>query len=219
MVMAEIGIMDKKPDDNNYEIRIAEGRKFIEELQEIEIKNSEAFDRTIISLSTGSLGFSIAFLDKIVPYNKADFLLLLIVSWGLLSVTIILNIISHFIANWECEKLKGFSVQFHFHFKEEFKGKLNKFKSKAAILNIASAGLFIVSICLIVLFVSINILKGDTPMADKGRGNQRPPVSIPEIRIPSGPRGGEFSEGEVKGQTDGAIPPSAPSDTSTTEEK
>jgi hypothetical protein len=127
-------------------------------LQEIETKNAETFDKIIISLSTASLGFSIAFLDKIVPYDKADYLWLLVLSWGTLSTTITLNIISIFVACGECKKLKKYAKQFYFNFDDIYLDNLINFKSKTMRLNVASAILYVLSICIIVVFVSINIL-------------------------------------------------------------
>jgi hypothetical protein len=57
-------------------------------------------------------------------------------------------------------------------------------------------------------------------MAKEGRGDQRPPVTVPEIKIPSGPRTDEGHIGAgVSDSADHGIPPSAPSDTSTASEQ
>ena len=144
--------------DAEKETRISDGRKYIDKLTEIEIKNTEAFDKSILALSTGSLGLSIAFLDKVVPYKESICLWLLIIAWVFLSATIILNLISHFIACGECQTLKKYSVQFYFKFDDYYRDLLNNFKSKTSLINIISACTYILSICIIVVFVSINIL-------------------------------------------------------------
>lgn len=54
-----------------------------EELQTRQLSNSQMFDKAILSLSSAGLGFSLAFIKNVVPLDRAAWVWLLYVSWGL----------------------------------------------------------------------------------------------------------------------------------------
>lgn len=62
-------------------------------------KSQETFEKQLSFISAGSLGFSMFFVEKIVEdFSKANCRLLIILSWLLLGLTLIINLISHLLS-------------------------------------------------------------------------------------------------------------------------
>jgi hypothetical protein len=75
-------------------------------------------------------------------------------------------------------------------------------------------------ILLIVSFVTINITQGGSFMSKENRPSQQTgQTPKPEVRTPAGPRVHETKAGTHADNAVPAIPPSAPSDTSTVDKK
>lgn len=66
--------------------------------------SAEQFDKSILFVSSGALGLSITFLDKLVKLESAAFLLLLAISWGAFVVTIFLFTVAHYISKQAANK-------------------------------------------------------------------------------------------------------------------
>lgn len=60
--------------------------------------STSEFDKSIVFIASGALGISMAFIDKIVPLETAINKEWLIGAWGLFGITILLNMITHFIS-------------------------------------------------------------------------------------------------------------------------
>lgn len=70
--------------------------KFREEILRRQLSNSDNFDKAILSLATGFLGFSLAFLKDFVPYSQANCGPLLIISWIALGLAVASTMLSFF---------------------------------------------------------------------------------------------------------------------------
>ena len=74
------------------------------ELLAIRDDSFEAFDKSILTLSTGCLALSITFLDKIGrPFNKITFILIF-TSWLAFLIVIVFNLASYLFAKWNMDK-------------------------------------------------------------------------------------------------------------------
>lgn len=56
------------------------------------------FEKNLVYLSAGALVLSIGFLEKIISFDKASNKWIVIVSWGILASTLLLNLASHLIS-------------------------------------------------------------------------------------------------------------------------
>lgn len=72
-------------------------------LVELGLSQIHLFDKTILTLASGALGFSILFLEKLVGDSGIISPWALFVSWSLLMVTILLNLYSY-LASWQDSK-------------------------------------------------------------------------------------------------------------------
>lgn len=63
-------------------------------------RNQEDFEKQIVFISSGTLGLSMFFIEKVVKdLNLSIYKPLLIISWVLLGSTLIINLVSHFISS------------------------------------------------------------------------------------------------------------------------
>ena len=69
-------------------------KKIWEELHKRQLSNSETLDKSILSLSTAGLGFSLAFIKNVVPLDKATYVCLLHGSWWAFIIAITATLFS-----------------------------------------------------------------------------------------------------------------------------
>lgn len=69
-------------------------------LQDVKEKSEDNFEKNITYISAGALALSLTFVDKFVSVAHPRFLALLFTAWGLLTVTLLVNLISHYIAGY-----------------------------------------------------------------------------------------------------------------------
>ena len=58
-------------------------------------KSQDDFEKYINLIASGALALTITFIDKIVPISDAVFIWIIATGWGLLSLTLLLNLFSH----------------------------------------------------------------------------------------------------------------------------
>lgn len=191
----------------------ADGQNYINSLANTISKNSEALDRAIITLSSAFLALSITFIDKVVKLDACISIWLLLLSWGLFVASIVVNFISIFVAQSECEKRRKLAEKCYFKGEKNACQALRDMKSSTQLFNLFSAGSYVVATILITIFVSINVInKGAGTMAASKKGGSNQQQSRPkEIRKDSAGTGGRLIT-EGKG-AQGAVPPPPPSDT------
>lgn len=69
-------------------------RETKDELVKKQISNAENFDRSVLTLSSSALGFSVAFIKDLAPLGTADVRWALVGSWSLFGAAVILTMIS-----------------------------------------------------------------------------------------------------------------------------
>jgi hypothetical protein len=156
---------------------------------------------------------SISFIDKIVPLSAACCKYLLILAWSSFVLSIILNVVSFFIANHECNLRKKAAGEYYYKGSYKAKDKLCNENSITHRLNIFTAASYVIGTILLTLFVSINIYqKGADAMSDKKQVSK--PIIKKEIRTDSADsqiRDRKIITEEVHG----AVPPGPPIDRTT----
>ena len=68
-------------------------------LLEQKSKSDDDFEKYITLISSGALGLSLTFLDKITPLDKAVYIWIVATGWILLTLTLLLNLYSHFLSS------------------------------------------------------------------------------------------------------------------------
>ena len=78
--------------------------KFRDDLLKRQLSNSEHYDKAILSLSSSALALSLTAIKFVVPLDRANFLWVLKISWGLFLLTIILSLSAFLMSNHAISK-------------------------------------------------------------------------------------------------------------------
>lgn len=125
------------------------------------LDSSNRFDSAVLSLSSGLLALSLAFLRDLVNPRPPTCVLCLVCSWIMLGTAVITTVVS-FLTSQSC-------------LRSRLEGNETKAKSwikRTELLNRASAALFVSGVCLTIIFVAVNLNMGSAVMAnDRDRDN------------------------------------------------
>ncbi|MBK7128283.1 MAG: hypothetical protein IPM74_12340 [Crocinitomicaceae bacterium] len=145
----------KKNSNSTEESRSENDSKFDREIFQRAIESSENdFEKNLTYISAGSLGLSLAFIEKIVPLEFAKCKIFLILGWTLLTITLATNLASHLISIFFISKSRD-------DYDSQNKDSEKNVKSRNKIIsgiNWATLVLLILGIGSIVYFSSINII-------------------------------------------------------------
>lgn len=125
------------------------------ELLDRQFSNSEAYDKAILTLSSGFLALSLSFIKEILPAGSITWATLLYASWVLLALAIVSTVISFRVSNAAIERQLE---QAQRYYGERDESAFTKSKLSRAVdwLNNVSGGLFTLGVVLTVIFVISN---------------------------------------------------------------
>ncbi len=121
------------------------------------LSNSEKYDNAILTLSTGVLGASLAFIKDVVPLDKAEYIPLLKLSWWLFGAAIVFTLVSFAVSQLAIKRQLLYVEKYYLESKEEYFNKENQPALWTEYINYASGVLFILGIVATVSFVSLNV--------------------------------------------------------------
>ncbi|MCL5429658.1 MAG: hypothetical protein M1347_07680 [Chloroflexi bacterium] len=116
-------------------------------------KNSEDFDKTILSLASGSLGISAGFLNQIVPDPQPGTMPLLVIAWALMAASLIAIVLSYLQAI-DCRKKLIEQIDQAVQSHHEPKWKISPAATR---LSLASAACLILGIGFYLAFAAWNL--------------------------------------------------------------
>lgn len=123
-------------------------------------KSDDLFEKAITFISSGALGLTLTFHDKIVPVENAKFVILASLGWTFLGATLFVNLISHFQSSKSTDnaidEIDGI-IDYRISYKN-FSDNLKKRNKLIDNLNKTSIILLGLGLLLIIIYVSINIL-------------------------------------------------------------
>jgi hypothetical protein len=132
-------------------------QKTREDLLKRQLSNSERLDNAILTLSTGALGLSLAFIKDIVPVKLAVHLWLIKMSWWLFGVSIVLTLLSFVTSQLGIKKQLEYAKEYYLLRHDAFLTKTNLFAKITDTLNYSSCIIFVTAIVCTIVFVSLNI--------------------------------------------------------------
>ncbi|RXJ49582.1 hypothetical protein [Gelidibacter gilvus] len=125
-------------------------------------KSDDLFEKAITFITSGALGLTLTFHDKIVPVEDAVFVIIIALGWSLLVATLFINLVSHYRSSKstddsidEIDKIMEYKITY-----PVFHQNLSKRNKTIENLNKASIVLLGVGLLLIIIYVSINIHYG-----------------------------------------------------------
>lgn len=121
---------------------------------------AEKFDKGILTLASIFLGFTLTFVDKIVPLRTAWFTWLLFISWLSFFISIV-SVLTGLLTNQKSISQIITEASNILHVRQFDYSKLgsNKLNKLAGMLNYISLFLFVFGAAIFILFVIINVLK------------------------------------------------------------
>ena len=130
----------------------------LKELHRRYLSNVENYDKALLTLSSSTLGFSLLAIRYIVPWETADLLGMLILAWFLMGISVITSLIAYRIGNEAINKEEKKATDYYLKGVEDALERENLYKKWNRWLNNATGLLFAISLFLILLFVSLNIV-------------------------------------------------------------
>lgn len=140
-------------------------------LTKIKEKSDDDYEKNITYISSGTLILSLTFIEKIVALDKSTALFSLIISWILLAITLLINLISHQLSSFYHEKAID-EVKQHSNFNDEkssdenkqiglniLEKKITKRNDIIRFLNWSTTGTLIAGIFFLILYCSLNAIK------------------------------------------------------------
>jgi len=128
------------------------------------LSNSEKYDNAILSLSTGILGLSLAFIKDVVPLGHSQYVTILIVSWCAFGAAIISALLSFALSQIALKRQLQYAEKYYLDEDDAYLEKKNGPAVWTEFVNYASGLFFIIGIVSTIWFVSLNI-KGIKTMA------------------------------------------------------
>lgn len=125
-------------------------------------KSDDHFEKAITFITSGALGLTLTFHDKIVPFSNAICVYVIAIGWTLLVATLFVNLYSHYQSSKSTDATiddVDDVIDYHLTY-NGFRQKVNKRNSVINQLNRASIYLLGAGLISIIIYVSINLNYG-----------------------------------------------------------
>jgi len=70
------------------------------EYREVQITQDSLFNKYIITITAGLFGVSFAFIDKLVPFQTANYRAVMVCGWALFAATLVVAIVCHLVSSF-----------------------------------------------------------------------------------------------------------------------
>ena len=145
------------------------------------LSNAEKYDNAILTLSTGILGASLAFIKDIVPLDRAEYILLIKISWWLFGAAIVSTLVSFVVSQHAIKRQLEYAEKYYLDGDEKYLREKNDPATLTDYINYASGAFFIAGIIASVLFVSVNI-KGGLAMSKETKQPLNEGAPVPSLQ-------------------------------------
>ena len=130
----------------------------VKENREIAINLDQRIDQLIFALASGTIVFSVTFIDKITGIANICYINLLRLSWVFLFVSLILNLLTFVIGTINTRKYKKDLDEWYKNGKTEFINKLTLFDNLQDWVHYLSILFLLSGLGLMVYFTQLNII-------------------------------------------------------------
>ena len=149
---------------NNEDERASNGDRlhdeFRAEILKCQLSNSQILDKSILSLSSAALGFSLIFIKTLLPSTDVTCLCLLYFSWGTLILAIISTLLSFPIGQKALDVQLEIDYQYHILDDDDAIKKQNVWNQITAWLSGCSISFYILGISFAIFFFASNMKFG-----------------------------------------------------------
>ena len=120
----------------------------------------DQFDKAILTLSSGALGVSIAFIKDVVPLARASWKPLLVCSWVGFALAILSTVVSFLVSQKAFVRQISDAEDYFIGDETDALQRKNRHAMWVQRLNVTSVVLFMLAVGLTIIFISANILEG-----------------------------------------------------------
>jgi hypothetical protein len=121
--------------------------------------STDSYDQSLLTLSSGGLGLSIAFIKDIIPLHQAVWLIFLYVSWALFGLTILLTVTS-FIFSVEAQKRSlKFLWNFYIEVDDSFRDMESRYSKALRWCTVVGGIFFFGAVFCTVIFAIQNVTR------------------------------------------------------------
>jgi hypothetical protein len=121
--------------------------------------STDSFDQALLTMSSGVLGLSLAFIKDIVQLNKAVWLYFLYTSWVSFVLCVVVTVISFRISVAAQNKNLEYLAKYYLERREEFFNKQSRYSKALTWLTWCAGALFIVGLGATVIFCIKNVAR------------------------------------------------------------
>jgi len=122
-----------------------------------QLSNSENFDRSILSLSSGILAVSVAFIRGSTPAQALQHTLLLSISWAAFAIAIVFTLVSFTTSQKAIDQHLDFAARYYLQRQDDALGKSSGFRTATSWLTGLACMAFLVGIAATVVFAILNL--------------------------------------------------------------
>jgi len=138
------------------EARMDVYRQICDQIEAGRRSGSEEYDKAILTLSSGFLALSIAFVKDVVPLTHVIWMPALIASWVLFAVSVLSTLISFVVSQHAYDVQKQNLDDYFLHNIEDACHRPNQLTTATTALNYLSGLCFIAAVVLTIVFASAN---------------------------------------------------------------
>jgi hypothetical protein len=122
-------------------------------------KSTDSFDQSLITMSSGVLGLSLAFVKDIVPLTKAVWLHVLYTSWVSFVLCVMITVVSFRVSVAAQNKNLEYLAKYYLDRRDEFFNKQSAYSKALTWLTWMAGTLFIVGLACTVVFCIKNVAR------------------------------------------------------------
>jgi len=157
------------------EEEIKEWKDFRKAVYDSKSKSEDDFEKYITLIASGALALSLTLIDKIVPIKNAIYLWILVIGWGLFSITLFASLLSHFFSRRYSENtINDIDNELEI---DTIIENIDIRNSKIEVFNTISISTIFLGISSIILFITINIYNMNN---DKNKNPKQQPKPLTE---------------------------------------
>lgn len=130
--------------------------------------STDSYDQSLLTLSSGGLGLSIAFIKDIVPLQHATWLMLLYISWVAFGLCILTTVVSFQVAIATQREHLGHCWKFYIERDNSYQDKRGRYSRLLTWCTMIAGGLFVLALACTIVFAVGNVGRYSTMPDENG---------------------------------------------------
>jgi hypothetical protein len=155
----ELDISSDTPSDSSWTPQIEEFKEHRERVWEDRQASADAFDKALLTFSSGTLALSLAFIKDLIPLAKAVNVTVLFASWAFFLLCIVITILSFRFSIAAMDRQLIFLEKYYLEGNKDFLNPRNSWSKAVNACAITGAVFFFAGLLSTVIFVYSNTVR------------------------------------------------------------